>query len=319
MKIVLQNTLYNTSFGNGIENSVSQQICLQDKNAVFERIPKADCFTKNNTDVKLIAQDCNCDMLQSFTLKDFHNKIDKFKIEEYLLLSACDKSKIRNMVFKLGSIQEAANSSVELAVDYKNFLDKKYGKDNYVFISIGVSPSLITKAFECMGVETRYLPISELSKAYESLDRINFSNYFDFLKKQGLSHEEINTDNKTYIFADYTGSGRTLENFERLIKEEFGLNSPKTEFRSINKDLRQSCLNTKRVNQYIDTYFRYADAHNFSSIAHLPVLTIGDTKMTNDRLTLHKEIVPKLFNFVVMDKLDEMGLLKENPKNLSAL
>jgi|GluameStandDraft_1065615.scaffolds.fasta_scaffold00965_15 hypothetical protein len=111
------------------------------------------------------------------------------------------------MVFKLGSIREAANSSVELAVDYKNFLDKKYGKDNYVFISIGVSPSLITKA----------------------------------------------------------------------------------------------------------------DAHNFSSIAHLPVLTIGDTKMTNDRLTLHKEIVPKLFNFAVMDKLDEMGLLKENPKNLSAL
>lgn len=46
-----------------------------------------------------------------------------------------------------------------------------------------------------MGVETRYLPISELSKAYESLDRINFSNYFDFLKKQGLSHEEINADN----------------------------------------------------------------------------------------------------------------------------
>ena len=73
-------------------------------------------------------------IMKSFTLKDFHNKIDKFKIEEYLLLSACDKSKIRNMVFKLGSIREAANSSVELAVDYKNFLDKKYGKENYVFI-----------------------------------------------------------------------------------------------------------------------------------------------------------------------------------------
>ena len=41
--------------------------------------------------------------------------------------------------------------------------------------------------------------------------------------------------------------------------------------------------------------------------------------MTNDRLTLHKEIVPKLFNFAVMDKLDEMGLLKENPKNTSTL
>ena len=315
MKIFLQNTLYNTSFGNGIENSTSQQICTQDTSTAFERTPQADYFLKSNADEKSITQSCSCNVLRSFTLEDFHNKIDKFKIEEYLLLNASDKSEIRDVVFKFESIQEAANSSVELAVDYKNFLDKKYGKGSYVFISIGFSPSLIAKAFECMGVKTRYLPISELSKAYESLDGIDFSNYFDFLKKQELSPEEVGADDKSYIFADYTGSGRTLENFEKLIREEFGLSSSKIEFRSVNKDLQQSCLNTRRVNQYIDTYFRYADAHNFSSIAHLSVLAVGDTEMSNDRLTLHEEILPKLFNFAVMDKLNEMGLLKENPGN----
>lgn len=254
---------------------------------------------------------------QTFSYEDFWNKKDKFNIHDYLSLSKTDKSKIREDVFT--SITNAADDSVELAMDYKSFLDKKYGKDGYIFVSIGVSPSLIAKAFECMGVETRYAPISQLSSMYETIEEYDYSNYFNFLKTQGISPENIRNSNKVYVFSDYTGSGLTLKNFERLMKEKFGLNSSNIVFRSMNKDLQESCPNTRKANEYIDKYFRYCDSHNFSSIAHLSVMTIDSTPMTHSRLTLHERSIPKLFNFAVMDKLNSMGLLKENPENACAI
>ncbi len=80
MKTALHNIQYKTFFGNGTKNSSARQICRQYVNTALERTPDADYFTKSVTEGKMNFQGCNCNGLDSFTLKDFHNKKDKLEI-----------------------------------------------------------------------------------------------------------------------------------------------------------------------------------------------------------------------------------------------
>ena len=59
------------------------------------------------------------------------------------------------------NLQIAVEDNLAVALPLKELLDRKYGKDKYIFVSIGSSPSPIGRIFEFSGVETKYLPISK--------------------------------------------------------------------------------------------------------------------------------------------------------------
>lgn len=282
-------------------------------NKTLQNIP-ADCFVKSNSDKKL-------------TLEDFLNKKDKLKISEYKSLNRNDVIFLKDDLCKEYNDYDkyvyAAGSTIELALDLKSELDDKYGQDRYIFVSIGQSPSLIAKAFECMGVETKYLPISDLGSKDGSLDTLfnqkTINNYGKLLEKQGLTKKNLNNTDKKVIFYDYTSSGASLAIFEYFMQKAYNLPRPKTEFRSLNNDLKSCAGNPDHTESFVEDFLASHGVAKYTSIDHLPYTKIASTDMNEENLTKHRFREAKLFNFLIMDELNKMGLLKENPKNLSAL
>ena len=257
--------------------------------------------------------------------KSFLEKEDKFSISDYLSLSEKDRLAIKQGVGLECYLPVCMN--VNFAQGIKGFLDEKY-----VFVSIGTSPSLIAKVLECMGVETKYLPLSRLgskdSYIYDT-DTVflnyKYDKYAEFLKTQGITKEELEKGDKKYIFYDYTLSGETLKRFECIMREKFSLPADKIEFRSLNEDL-MSLFNGKividdadAVESYIKDCFYYGDAEKFSSIRSLPFTRVDIANYEPAALAKYDEQKPKIFNFLVMDKLHSSKLLKENPLNANSL
>ena len=143
----------------------------------------------------------------------------------------------------------------------KNIFDNKFGKDNYVFISVGRSLSATAKCLEYLGVESKHIPFSGAHGFSSNIDSIikqpEFNKYVEFLKSQGLEDKS-----KKHIFCDYCASGKTLKTFKKLIaSSEVGLKSDNNIFININKVLEnpenskflQFCLldilNFKNINK----------------------------------------------------------------------
>jgi len=258
-------------------------------------------------------------------VSEFIDKKDKFQISDYMKLTEREKYAIE-MKIGLNELFAAAQS-VTLGTGLKEMLDEKYGKDGYVFVSIGTSPSMIAKVLECEGVETRYLPISNLRKtsAEEIINETDFSKYGKFLEGQGISAEKLSSSDKKFIFYDYTHKGNSLKRFKKLMLEKFNLPDEKTEFRSLNEDLL-SIFKGKiyiddedMVEAYIHHYLNGARAEDYSTVVHLPVSKIDTADYSRDALTRHDCTEVKSFNFHVMRTLEKNGLLAENPENACAL
>lgn len=273
----------------------------------------ADCFIKSNS--------------ADFTLENFLKKKDKFTISEY---KAIDKG---NLIFLRDDLTKeysdydeyiyTAGLTTELAFDLKSALDETYGENGYIFAAIGQSPSLIAKVFECMGTETKYLPISDLGEKGVDIDTLfeekTIKNYEKILKRQNLTKEALESSDKKVIFYDYTSSGATLAIFEYFMQKAYGLPYSKIEFRSLNEDLQSCAGNSENAENYIKTFLEDRWSSKFTSIDHLSYKKIAGTVMDDKNLTKHRFCEPKLFNFLIMDELNKMGLLKENPANGNSL
>ena len=243
----------------------------------------------------------------------------------------CDESEIR-----------MATRDVNLAIKFKKSLDEKYGEGNYIFECIGTSPSTIGRVLEFMGVETHYLPISNIRK-YQTAESICHNHidknkegkaeYSKFLKSQGISKEEIEKSNKTYLFYDYTVSGTTLNYFKEILKNCFDIpvDNNNVEFRTLNEDFANLFYYTVDENGVFhnvgskekdDCYYfirqelEQSRAALYGGIAHLGFFDLEHIADIQKDTTGENS---KIFNFLVIDKLNEMGLLKENPANKNSL
>ncbi len=264
-----------------------------------------------------------CYNTKHFTYSDFMNKKDKLQITEYLMLNPDDRALIYEEI--TDEIDEAAELSIDIAIELKNKLDKMYGADKYIFISIGTSPTMIAKAIECMGVETKYLPISSLSRtkalSKDIIKTYDFKNYFKFLKSQGISPLNAIFNPKKLVFYDYTSTDKkkSLTKFKDIMHKGYHLPKFNTDFRSLNDDIMQFDISDFDKIYFIDNYLMNSYSAEFSSIEHLNYYDIDIANFNHSSLTRHNDKQVKLFNFCIMDKLNEYGLLKEDPVNACAL
>lgn len=246
---------------------------------------------------------------------------DKFSIDSFRSLSEEENLLLRNVADI--DTKTAVNATVDLGVKFKSFLDDKYGENGYVFVSIGTSPSGIARVMEFSGVETKYLPVTDLTRvsSEEDIDKHDdkYPTYIQFLKQQGLSKEEIDNSGKKYLFYDYTFTGKSLAIFEVLMKNKFGLDSENIEYHSLNKDLMVAG-NTipnfhKNANYYIEEYLKDSSMAMYGGVPHLRLDEM-------DKVFTKKQSygnAPNLFNFLMMHILDKSNLLKENPKNKNSI
>lgn len=258
----------------------------------------------------------------NLTCRAFERKQNKLEISEFRSLDETQKEMIRRNTPLPCYL--AAYDNVNIALEYKKLLDESYGKDNYVFISIGTSPSLIGKVFECMGVETKYLPMSGLKDKNLDIEEFcknnNMDNYGDFLEKQNLTKERINKSKKHFIFCDYTDTGLTLERFRLLMKKKFGIAGKNVHFISLNNDLKRIKLDDNTlIDNYIKSYLTSYEAEYYSAIDHLGYFMTEATSFEPQSLTRHDNEDVKFFNFAVMDRLSAKNLLRNNPANKDTL
>lgn len=275
----------------------------------FTRPIKQDVFVKSN----------------EFQRQAFASKIlsrdSKFTIDSYDCLSEEENTLLREVADIDTKI--AVNSSVDLGLKFKSYLDEKYGEGKYVFVSIGTSPTGIARVMEFTGVETKYLPATDLARVTSEQDieehRDKYSVYKKFLKQQGLTKKDIDESGKKYLFYDYTFTGKSLTIFEILMQHEFGITSPNIEYRSLNGDLNLAASaggNPHRdVCEYIDEYFKDSSMAQYGGIPHL---RLDEMDKVFEKKHSYGN-APNLFNFLMIHILNKSGLLKENKKNLKSL
>lgn len=252
--------------------------------------------------------------------KRIFSRSKKFSINDYNSLSKLEKSILRSAS---SSIEKDAKKSLEMGLVVKSDLDKKYGKGNYVFVSIGTSPAGVGRVLEFMGVETKYLPISGLSACYQDDFYKTFysetADYVKFLDEQGISQEKIDKSGKNYLFFDYTRTGRSLDAFRTMMKENFGINSEKIHYKSFDYECYSSSAKNIDPEKYAVDYIKdYVESEKIAYLAgvpHLPIWQIDEVAKCKNFECLDA----KKFNFCLIDELSKKGLSKENQKNKKAL
>ena len=263
--------------------------------------------------------------------KKVFSSTKKFSVRDYNKLNQKQLDAMRKICLKNEGAKEAADDSIEMALLLKSYLDDLNGEGNYVFVSIGRSPVGIARAFEFMGVETKYLPISRLTyyPDYECVlgGANGLKEYRKFLNKQGIYNENIGLSGKQYYFFDYTNSGNSLYYFEKLLRKGYKINTRNMHFLSLNRQLvtagekmdeRQYCEKTLKSispSRYIIKYLKNSGIQDYGGISELRVDRLYDITKCKD----FESDEAKIFNFLVMDRLQEMGLLKENRKNRKSL
>lgn len=272
----------------------------------------------------------------------------KFGISDYNALTDFEKVLLKNTCNS--EDKRRANVNVELALDIKNQLDGIYGENEYVFECIGTSPSPIARVMEFMGVETHYFPISNLvaynfDKAKEEVEKdpIGKQKYSDYLASQGVKPNMLEEDDRTFIFYDFTSTGRSLALAKDLLEDCYDIPiSYRIRYRSLNNDLhmlyddelftneRQQCRimedfprekdvskKCRIVLNYIKKNLLEGEASLYGGVPHLSLSNLKDINEVETDI-LHRPLEHK-YNFLVIDKLNQMGLLKENPANKVSL
>lgn len=270
-------------------------------------------------------------------LRDLANKklsqIHKMTIEEYQKLTEEEKNAIRRSATFINN--EVATKSVIFGLKLKNYLDKKYGENNYCFVSLGTSPAGIARVFEFSGVETKYLPISKLTFLSHS-DFYNrgshkIKKYKNFLKEQKMTSEDIAKSNKKYLCFDYTYTGNSLTTLKDIMWSNFSIYPDQMEYLSLNNTI--SNVLSKEENEdenskvehkfdslesfenYVASYLKNARMEIYSGIPHLNYSKLNWI----NKCAKYETVDAKKFNFLVIEELDKCGLLKHNPENDTSL
>lgn len=254
--------------------------------------------------------------------KNIFSKQRKFDIKAYKNLSIKEKLAIYSTIPKY--TKEDAKKTIKLAKFLKRKLDKEYGKDKYIFISIGTSPASIGRAMEFMGVETKYLPISSLRFYQEPNKDIKQNSqgkkaYGEFLKSQGISRESLSNTDKTYLFYDFTATGRTLKCYKKLLRDTFNfpVKCQRVKFKSLNEELKEKAedsifIKDEHVENYIYTNMAQQGSYEYAGVPHLEFREI---EKIEDAIRNENSDKSKKFNFILITELEKKGLLKNNPLN----
>lgn len=211
-------------------------------------------------------------------------KQDKFEVQRKIRPFGADKKNAAVSAYDMkyidDDIKEAAKKSVDTGIMLKKSLDDRYGKDNYVFVSIGTSPVGVAKTLDIMGQDVRYVPISGLRHINKDINSCDIKSaihpsYQKYLDSIGLNKKDIEKDRKHYVVCDYVRSGITKKIIETYLKSILGLPKEKIDFENL-----EALLNSKAVSdcsteeiakteKYINDYCYYSGLEDFCGVPHL--------------------------------------------------
>lgn len=232
-------------------------------------------------------------------------------LNAYRRLSEPEKKLLRLKVKYLPSANFNDKADVDDVIALSHIiidnLDKTYGKDKYVFCSIGKSPALFANVLEAMGIESkicRYSARKDLCKFHFCNNRYQqtYDEYKAYLNHLGLDSKTIKNSDKTYVFVDYVMGGRNLKTFQEIIEDPtIGLKLDNVKFENMNKFF----YNENGVDENSHKYLKYMEYSTFKPYAIVPLdKSIPFIK----RQYSHVQNKPwsdeiKLFRFALFDKI----------------
>ena|GEM_PF-3104585 len=279
--------------------------------------PRRDAFLKSEKEVQMP--------------QDFGRR--KFTIRDYNRLRG---AQIRKILEGQPDAAEAAAKNVAMGIGLKKILDGKYGKDNYIFVSLGRSPAQIARVLEFSGVEVKYIPASNLNYPH-CYGNSEIADYFNFvLSKQGLTKEKaaenFEKSGKKVVVCDYTQEGISLRKAEKVMHRA-GYKSKFTDFISLNEELKNGPPELNQ-NQAVEKYIKVLgtlgghEHKKFGGVSHAKMISYDERyDRCYDNLEelgyLVTNYVPgetaSFYGLIVMHMLKKCGLLRENRANREAL
>jgi hypothetical protein len=171
-------------------------------------------------------------------------------------------------------MQELAQLNCFASTAVKNFLDKKFGENNYTVIAIGRSISSIAELMKHMGVDAKIIPISGLRRNdTNDLSIKSIETYANFLQSIGLTRQELkNNKDRTYVVMDYAYYGRSLEKMWHFLRR-YGIFG---KMDNLTKMAIEIPLQEHYTSKGFNTLFSYNRFKNYSYVGRLPVENIED-------------------------------------------
>lgn len=259
-------------------------------------------------------------------------KFKSFSVEDYEKLSASQISILRKTSLQdggFGSIQKESFEQILPAYNLmKKNLNTKY-PNGFVFVSIGRSPAVFAKMLKMEGHDVIFCPSKSLQGNYSELSKEYINSFSKYLKSIGITREIINKSPKPFVFADYTSTGQSLNNFEKILTEpQIGISKfKKVSFVSINNELlcdrKPSFLKNFSGFKLFNNHFKSNEMKNFIQIffnealikVYSPIPNLGQSKTKNYAkfMKTHEECFEsKFMSFQFLDYLkNKKSVLKQ--------
>ena len=226
--------------------------------------------------------------------------IENITAESYANLSKWKINKLRKATPK--RLLELAQTNCNLAKKIKSNLDKEYGKNNYTVISVGRSVSSVTETLKDLGVNVKFLPLSNMKINFQATSK-GIDEYKKYLETIGFTPEKLSKNpSHKYILFDFAVSGNTLRYLKHTLNDVFGF-------------WQNPNLITKEINQYtskpLQDLFYHERFKNFSPVGKLKPREFENVFMqaNADTAVEYKsemaKNIRKLFRFCVLDNLKE--------------
>lgn len=272
---------------------------------------KCDVFVKSKSvsDVNFTSRGLKSlsDKLADRVSRHIMSRFKRFGTDDFKSLKGFEK----NILAKTsnGFCDDAYQATLDASGLMKKAFDKKYGRGNYVFVSIGRSLETFSEAMSYMGADTRILPISGLHGYTKGADKIisqsGFDKYRDYLKQIGLDTKSIKESGKHYIFSDYSYYGDTMRTVKEMLESEpVGIKEKYVEFVDFEPLYRELYLRSKKpprtIPEVMHLHLGYEYFKKFSSVKPLHYDNLQNVQKAMNSPQSYES---KLFNFRLMRKL----------------
>ncbi len=250
------------------------------------------------------------------------DKLKKITMEEYDSLLPGEKNILRELGDKfLYDMHVELNQ--ELSTIVKKHYDGLYGPQNYAYVVFGRSLATVAKTLELKGIPSYALPISGLCR--KDIDQSRLFNANDrqllagFFKARGIGADEIKKSSKHIVFSDYSCSGSTINHMEQVLSSpEFGFNSAKCHFDSINEVLEASVDEDKMFMFFDSLYDQWLKRYSHIEAQPYNKIVSFESSFMNSASVKYPDIaddiLKKLFWFDVMDKESKFRGIKLSQK-----
>ncbi len=268
-------------------------------------IARAKCYAEIRTSKDFKPDKHSAKILLGKDPEKLLERYKQFTVKNYRELSPLKYNALKlHTSTKFQNEFKVMSDMVEIS---EKWLDEKYGKGNWVFVSIGRSLEGVADSLSYKGHDARILPMSGIHHLNLTADEIahqdDFKTYEKFIKKLGISKEAIEKDKRHYLFADFCDTGATIQTVKKILKYKLGIDSGNIDFKDFTTLYEEVYNASTRKRKYthpikLEKMLRLC---TFKKFCRTDRVECSDLQSVTKAFTHKQPLNSKLFHFKLMD------------------